>query len=589
MDVIIDKIYPNLMNYYLPQLSELLRNFDNNQNVAIIGHRRTGKSFLCHKFLNQITNNKIISMYIDIRENAAFGINGFSIYMLKSFIEAVLKSRNIQDENLILNIKSIPYNKEYIDSLKIKINDLSVSIVIDFFHQQITNKKINSYIFLEQVFDLLNNYSSKNKIKIVLILDEFQDILRLEKNMKRVINDNLILGFISGKIEKSKNVWVCITGSLINMMETILNNNEAAMYGRFSQLKLEPFSYSVSLDFINDILNGKQISGEAIKQLLSISNGIPYYIIKIIDKLSINEIDDIITVENVNQSFIKQLIEGDLNNHCRHILETINLFIKENNLQNILEFMAAAGKIKLKDLDNHFKFMTKKILNELRDLSVIEYSVVNKEKYVYLIDNLFILWLQSKSDDNELFVNNLKIRLKRNLEIENQKLKTELGKAIEFQYIHYIKQNADKRVENNLIIPKFTSIESKDFMDSEGFVFGHPSNIEIDAIGYGNEIWLFEFKNSEIPFSENKAEILLKISRFLIEKINLPIKKICVISLSGYTQKCFEQYRSQIILLHKKNILNFKKIDQSKILKIKPFELGISSKLSRAELYDEDK
>ena len=77
------------------------------------------------------------------------------------------------------------------------------------------------------------------KVKTAIVLDEFQEIVDLDKF--KDFGSGKILGFLQGIISEQKNVWYLFTGSAVRIMSDILEGETAPFYGRVIRFNVGPF------------------------------------------------------------------------------------------------------------------------------------------------------------------------------------------------------------------------------------------------------------------------------------------------------------------------------------------------------------
>lgn len=242
--------------YFCDRISEMqkLKNaFENNRNVTLFSLRRMGKSSLV-KFLFHKLKNRADCIYADI-------------YSARNFSEM---------SAIIANAVTEYYGTSTVDYLK-KIAGLIKALGATLSFDQITGKpRLNFGIgnIEQRTKDMkeILNFLEKSKRRILLVIDEFQQIRNFtEKNTEAALRT---------MIQSCRNTHFIFCGSNRGMMESIFSASSSPFYQSTQFMYLMEIDNKEYMKFIKDKfnLNHMQISNKQIETILNICRGHTYYV-----------------------------------------------------------------------------------------------------------------------------------------------------------------------------------------------------------------------------------------------------------------------------------------------------------------------
>ena len=87
----------------------------------------------------------------------------------------------------------------------------------------------------ETVFATINAIADDSNMKFVIILDEFQDLIKLSrhKGLKNIMD--LFRGVLQ---QRSKNVSYIVCGSHVHMLETLLQKGKSSLFQHFVEIPI---------------------------------------------------------------------------------------------------------------------------------------------------------------------------------------------------------------------------------------------------------------------------------------------------------------------------------------------------------------
>jgi hypothetical protein len=228
-------------------------------NTTIISPRRWGKSSLVEKVLADISSKEkgVKTVMIDM----------FTVYDEESFLEIFSAE--------IIKASSTKFN-EWVDTAKVVFKKLIPQINLG--SDPYTNFSLSFNLdelrkHKEEILDLPEKIAQQKNIKIIIALDEFQNLASfdsydiLEKKMRAVW-------------QRQKNVTYCLFGSKRHMMTRIFNNASKPFY-RFGDIMiLKKIERSEWVKFIQRGFKrtGKQIGREYARLIATLMNDHSWYV-----------------------------------------------------------------------------------------------------------------------------------------------------------------------------------------------------------------------------------------------------------------------------------------------------------------------
>jgi uncharacterized protein len=186
-----------------PQLEARLKSHIlSHQNVLVEGERRTGKTSLICETIRKIKNNSLL--YVDLLEIK--DVDELCRRMIKALVSMSQKENIFQ-----MVLKNLAHIKPVI-SIDTLTGLPTVSIGMD------SRLPPNS---IEEILDLVDK--QKGSKNIVIVFDEFQDILNLDDHKS-------ILGILRSKIQFMKDITFIFSGSIRNTMNSLFSDPESPFF-----------------------------------------------------------------------------------------------------------------------------------------------------------------------------------------------------------------------------------------------------------------------------------------------------------------------------------------------------------------------
>jgi len=303
------------------------------------------------------------------------------------------------------------FMKNKANSLYFLVQDLDdFSIRLDFAKR--LHLKFNlSFIGIPSWDDILKaifEYSVENKI--VLVLDEFQRFLRINKSFPSILQ-----GYID-RYSKNSKMFLVVLGSSIGMMHKLFDYS-APLYGRRTgQIFLNPLEFKQMHKWF------PKSSIEELIMIYSVFGGTPKYLLDVDPNKSI--------FENISYNLLSK--RGILYNEPEILIKTE--LPQPATFFNLLRYMAE-GKTKPVELSNLLTikhtsvgYFLNILINDLamakREIPITEKHPERSKKVSYSIsDNFFLFWFKY------IFPNKSDIEVD-NIEYVKKRIKNELNQYI---------------------------------------------------------------------------------------------------------------------------------------------------------------
>lgn len=200
------------------ETQRLKKDFENGINVCLISPRRMGKTSLVKRVIELTKSSSLAVVYMDIYDCR----DEYDFY--NRFAYTILKETSGKMEKMMDSIK------EFLVRLTPKVSfgsgteDFSVSLGI-------TPQNYSP----EEILDLPEKIAAKKGIRIVVCIDEFQQIGEFRDSLQ-------FQKLLRGIWQHQKNVSFCLFGSKRHLMENIFQSRKMPFY---------MFGEMMSLDFIS--------------------------------------------------------------------------------------------------------------------------------------------------------------------------------------------------------------------------------------------------------------------------------------------------------------------------------------------------
>lgn len=227
------------------ELEFVARTINSNNHLIIISPRRFGKTSLIKKAISE-TNRKVV--YLDVQLTNS--VQDFAAQILKRIFRHWPGEKLRQ---LISHFRVVP---------NISINPLNNEVDISF------QAKVAGMPVLEDVFDLLDKIGSK-KERPVVVLDEFQDIIKLENGIDRKLR---------AIMQQHQQVNYVMLGSQETLMREIFEDKKSPFYHFGVLFPLQKIDNDHFQNYLTQKLTNITRHANIIaKSIIEVTDGHPYY------------------------------------------------------------------------------------------------------------------------------------------------------------------------------------------------------------------------------------------------------------------------------------------------------------------------
>ena len=262
-------------------------------NLALIGYRRIGKSSVLAKVGDILDGDKkTVVVNFDVQYNMGEpksflrNLQGaiFEAYMKKLGTFQRLHAKAKHPE-FISRIASALSSKKirgvgvemYTDAV---LGDVRVMPKLEF-----ATKEKDYRSMFETVFATVNAIADDSGFKFVIILDEFQDMIKLKRyrGLKNIMD--LFRGVLQ---QRSKNVSYVVCGSQVHLLETLLLQGDSSLFQHFAPISIGEMKKKEAVKLFNTYLKnrGKKSKTALANDAYDLVGGHPYYLMALAEDWS---------------------------------------------------------------------------------------------------------------------------------------------------------------------------------------------------------------------------------------------------------------------------------------------------------------
>lgn len=238
------------------EIKELTSDLISKTNLIIFSPRRYGKTSLMFKVMDELKKKGIVCVYVDLYP--AVTKEKFANILVSS----ISKAKGGKLNEIIKIIKDlIPPIK-----LTIRPEDAESGIELEF-----SKGKEDVNANLTKLYDLPEKVAKKMGKKLVMIFDEFQEVIKLDG---KEIETN-----IRSKLQQHKNVSYVFMGSQKHLLDQMFNDKSRPLYRAGKPFSLGRIPEEEFSQFIKDRFktSGINASKEIISKILKLTQCHPYY------------------------------------------------------------------------------------------------------------------------------------------------------------------------------------------------------------------------------------------------------------------------------------------------------------------------
>jgi len=432
-------------------------NWDNTCHLAVLGLRRTGKTFLIKHFLNHVVDrNEANPVYVDVSK-VANSPRDFARSLVLACLQSVTDSRSSDLLDLALRTGN---------------NDLVRAI--DRFQRETLASADNTTMF-GAAFTVLRELTES---KWVVALDEFQDILGLE----RFRGIRSIDALFRAHLQEVENVFFLLSGSFPTIMAKWLSDEKKYLFSHFSMVQLSEMTRDASFDLVTSRLGA--LPHEVKRQFYIYTCGNPYLLAVFAREYRLRE-------RPVADIFREQVFDsaGVIYNYYTYLLdESLKMARGEGVLKETLKVMSLADDaLSAPEISREQGRSLEEVHAALNELARVDLIYREDRRYFfrvipfrYFLRYRYLGLEQYEYEKDEY----LRSQVSQLLEAYNRTA-SELGRAKEFELYYHVAR-AQGRSLWGIRVPRFRAIEKN--VDT-----GH-GEVDLLAVTRRGKRWAFELK-----------------------------------------------------------------------------------------------
>lgn len=473
------------------------------KNYSLIGLRKIGKTWLIRKF--EKTSKKIILFNVEDNFSPP---EDFALRFVYSLMYTLNPVGDYQPTLTNLN-KILPDNN-------------TSKEIFNLFLTEYEKKNPDRILLIQKAFELPDKLAREENITLVIVLDEFQAILGLNKYPEI----KTILGLIRTYLEHTDRVMWLISGSAISLMLDITSDSKSPLFELFENIQLDFFGREASFSLIDKI--GKiykiKIDAETKKQIFHFTRGHPFYIYCLTDKLL--SISKKPSRGDLTKAVFEEILTPNARvySHCKYVFDTsLGKAKGKATLKRVLEELTREGGLSISDIAKRTRMSIQTVNVSMIRLMEVDLTEKIDKKYG-ICDPVLRFWIKNIILGGGDYIKIRNARMKQ-LQEDLLKAKTELGVAKESE----IREKLRKRLK----------------IDFSAYRKGQ---IEFDGVGTkGNTHHILEIKWRNKPASYKDLKNFIE--KIRTSEFSPKPKKLFYISKAGFTENALKLAQEKDIQL----------------------------------------
>jgi len=345
---------------------QLKSNFISGNNTIIISPRRWGKSSLVKRValdLKSTKNIKIISLDLfNVKTEEEF---------YKNLTTELLKSSASKMEELFTNARQFLGN--LIPKISFGADPINeVSISLDW--QEVTSNPVD-------VLDLAEKIAIKNKCKLVVCIDEFQNI--------SAFNDSIAFQKKTrARWQHHEHVTYCLYGSKRHMMIELFSSPSMPFYKFGEIIFLNKISTSDWVKFIVKRFKdtGKAIHRKQAEKIATLVENHPYYVQQLAQQCWLR------TGENCNEDIVYEAFES-ITLQLSLLFQNITDTLTANQTSYLKALVNEETKLSSKHIINKYKLGTSANVIRIKKALESKEIIDSTERTIEFLDPVYKHWL----------------------------------------------------------------------------------------------------------------------------------------------------------------------------------------------------
>lgn len=506
-------------------------------DIHLSGLRRIGKTMLIKEFIKRyITDKRILTVYINLEEisetpeDFALKFIGWHIYWYYA------------------QGNRIPTSFLHLPSLIFEIQDKQLRDALLPITQELEKARPDRQRLLQECFSFSNVVARFAKKRVIVFLDEFQEITNLT-NFEQAKN---IFKIIRSVKDRSENVTYCISGSIISEMEFITQNSQSPLFNQFTHIPIKAYSRDESRELIHKFI--PDIDNRSVGLLHHYSAGNPFYLVQILRKvgLFIGK-GETISESLIKRAFISETLSpnGLIYSYCNYLY---NISLQKARgygvLKSLLDIIAVSDEpMTQSELARSLKMYQGPVRVNLKELQDIGLLFEKGQRYYYLdpVLRYWVAYVQNGVEVSDFPKEKDLVSIIDELDRKYQLISEELGKAKEESIRALMDLFRGQEIEGVVFgikgaikLPKFKKI---------GQYISKDGKTEIDILATNRVKWAVEIK------WKGKAAGIKEVEAFFKKAFSLA-DRYWYIAKAGFTEEAKRFASEKGLLLSSERDIN---------------------------------
>jgi AAA+ ATPase superfamily predicted ATPase len=361
------------------EVFDLLRAMENGEKLLMYAERRMGKTSLVKRALERISKKLYATAYIDLWPTD--GEVSFVTTTAKSIVEAMSPT----PRKLLLTAKKL--FSQLLPSLTLA-DDGRPLLMFGL------SRLASSQPALEEVLNAPARIAASDKKKVVIVFDEFQQLLEYETD--------LVERRLRSIIQKQRNVSYLFLGSRRHLIQKLFLNKSRPLYRMTGHYPLGAIKEQDWLPFISKkfLSAKKQINAEHVRTVCNLTQGHPFYTQHLCHALwELCEPRKKVTSDLIDAS-VQLLLKRE-----SYAYTTLWDSLSMNQCRFLQGLASEAHGVKVFAADFIRRCNLKSPSNAQRAAeALLERDVIDRDNGSFIIiDRFFRIWIRQMHDTNETF------------------------------------------------------------------------------------------------------------------------------------------------------------------------------------------
>lgn len=324
-----------------------------NYNIAVVGHRRIGKTTILRKAMHELAgHNNVAVAYFDVRENLTEPRRLLDA-LERAILDAYMSAKRPRSSPVaagrdrilrLANRATAALLSKRIKSVEIGVSGegaVTARLAVD-------EGRPDYGRLLVSVLGSAGALAERDRLKFIVMIDEFQDLAALSRypGLKDVFSL-----FRSAIQDRGPNVSFVVSGSHVHLSEAILGGGRSPLFAHFHMQRVSDMDRASSAQLFKKYVRSRGLAGPGIRggppaaavtraaaAAYELVGGHPYYLLSLAEAW-----DGRTDMESTYRRSLEPPL-GPLHLYCEYVLsEDIGSAVKSPMSRAILEAIAAAG------------------------------------------------------------------------------------------------------------------------------------------------------------------------------------------------------------------------------------------------------